>query len=484
MTNFFNLMALVAVMASSFDAFQYKYYDGHSKRRRKSFHIYALSPELNEQYVAKTIESFKLADLYWLQSQVMCGNSESTVEKLAFHRPTASYLLTSSPSIETDTNNYELPFPLDIVQFVGKVTAAGGTTKEFLDNITKASSKSCKCYWTLDYDTFEPMVGRQFSSVMLMCAVSRHLPGEPLLVSESEHCIESDSISYYVLAETSNRLYLIEKLQIQQQAQLHIVAERRVSHFRQEWSRRPFQYSGAINVDIAITVVDMLQRIMQTRAGPKGKTIRLLDPTVGSGTFLALAGWLWNERNDQGESLDIVGVDSNPKCCIGATQNLAKLFSVQSNITEKEPSKSWTLAISDSSKATIHCADSVELLSSSSLGEFDCVVTNLPWNRNTFEFKSEATSNSPRGDLLKRLIHVMKPGAPVVVVSGSNDTNEGFNALNCLKEMGFDIIGEVTSPPAGFSLPDSGKKKRNEPSSQSTKRNSSCVVTVAIAPKQ
>lgn len=483
MTNFFNLMALVAVMASSFDAFQYKY-DGHSKRRRKSFHIYALSPALNEQYVAKTTESFKLADLYWLQSQVMCGNSESTVEKLAFHRPTASYLLTSSPSIGTDTNNYELPFPLDRVQFVGKVIAAGANTEEFLDNIIKASSKSCKCYWTLDYDTFEPMVGRQFSSVMLMCAVSRHLHGEPLLVSASEQCIETDSISHYVLAETYNKLYLIEKLQIQQQAQLHIVAAR-VSHFRQEWSRRPFQYSGAINVDIAIAVVDMLQRILQSKTGPKGKTIRLLDPTVGSGTFLALACWLWNERNDLGESLDIVGVDSNPKCCVGATQNLAKLFSVQSNITEKEPSKSWTLPIGNSSTATIHCADSVELLSSSSLGGFDCVVTNLPWNRNTFEFKSEATSNSPSSDLLKRLIHVMTPGAPVVVVSGSNDQNEGFNALNCLKEMGFDIIGEATSPPARFSLPDSGKKKKkHEPSSRPTKRNSSCVVTVAVAPKQ
>jgi tRNA G10 N-methylase Trm11 len=481
MTNFFNLMALVAVMASSFDAFQYKYYDGHSKRRRKSFHIYALSPELNEQYVAKTTESFKLADLYWLQSQVMCVNSESTVEKLAFHRPTASYLLSSSLSIETDTNDYELPFPLDRVQFVGKVIAAGANTEEFLDNITKASSKLCKCYWTLDYDTFEPMVGRQFSSVMLMCAVSRHIPGEPLLVSASEQCIETDSISHYVLAETSNKLYLIKKLQMQQQAQLHKVAER-VSHFRQEWPRRPFQYSGAINVDIAIAVVDMLQRIMQTRAGPKGKTIRMLDPTVGSGTFLALACWLWNERNDLGESLDIVGVDSNPKCCIGAAQNMAKLFSVvQSNITEKEHSKSWSSTIGNSSTATIHCADSVELLSSS-LGGFDCVVTNLPWNRNTFEFKSEAISNSPSSDLLKRLKHVMKPGAPVVVVSGSNDSNEGFNVLNCLKEMGFDIIGEVTSPPAGFSLPDSGKKKRNEPSSQSTK--SSCVITVAVAPKQ
>ena len=112
-------------------------------------------------------------------------------------------------------------------------------------------------------------------------------------------------------------------------------------------------------------------------------------------------------------------------------------------------------------------------------------MTNLPWNRNTFEFKSEATSDSPSSDLLKRLIHVMKPGAPVVVVSGSNDQNEGFNAMNCLKEMGFDIIGEATSPPARFSLPDSGKKKKkHEPSSRSTKRNSSCVITVAVAPKQ
>ena len=44
------------------------------------------------QFVAKTIESFKLADLYWLESCVMARNSDGggIVDRLAFHRPTAS----------------------------------------------------------------------------------------------------------------------------------------------------------------------------------------------------------------------------------------------------------------------------------------------------------------------------------------------------------------------------------------------------------
>ena len=80
----------------------------------------------------------------------------------------------------------------------------------------------------------------------------------------------------------------------------------------------------------------------------------------------------------------------------------------------------------------------------------------------------------------------MKAGTPVIVVSGSNDPTEPFNTMQSLNSSGFDIIGEVTIPPADFSLPDSGKKKNEniEASDRPTKRKSNCVVTVAIAPKQ
>ena len=133
-------------------------------------------------------------------------------------------------------------------------------------------------------------------------------------------------------------------------------------------------------------------------------------------------------------------------------------------------------------KTTIYCGDSVELLSSTSLdGEFDCVVSNLPWNRNTYEFK-QGTSNCTSAEIIRRIAEVVKPGKAVIVVSGSNDPAHSFNAKRTFKSLGFDIVGEISVPPSGFCLPESTKKKSTGVSDQQTKGNSNCVVTVAIAP--
>mmetsp|Transcript_14928 Transcript_14928/g.23102 ORF Transcript_14928/g.23102 Transcript_14928/m.23102 type:complete len:85 (+) Transcript_14928:630-884(+) len=83
---------------------------------------------------------------------------------------------------------------------------------------------------------------------------------------------------------------------------------------------------------------------------------------------------------------------------------------------------------------------------------------------------------------MKQIAEVIKPGKPVIVVSGSNDPAHSFNTKRTLSSLGFNIIGEVSIPPAGFSLPESGKKKSVEAPDRSAKRNSNCVVTVAIAP--
>lgn len=438
------------------------------------------------QYVAKTTESFKFADLYWLQANVMAysENSESTVEKLAFHRPTASLLLGYNKTSSSSSDHQELPFPSDRVQYVGRVIASGVNAQELLASIRATST--CNCFWTLDYDTFEPLTGRQFTTSMLMCAVSRHLSGEPLLGRNDS----DDATISYLLVESSSKLYLIEKLSVNNQ--MHEMYQDDVSRFRQEWSRRPFQYSGAVNIEIAITVIDMLQRLQpKNREDLKdNRRIRVLDPTVGSGTFLATAAKLWNSRkNDGNGSLDIVGIDSNCKCSEGTIHNLCKLFGVECIAEEEEfIGKSWAFNNSKSgmdSRVTIYCGDSVELISSTSLDGalFDCVVSNLPWNRNTYEYKQD-TGSCTRSEIMRRLPEVLKPGKPVIVVSGSNDLTDSFNAKCSLLSMGFSVIGEVTIPPAGFSLPDSVKnKKKSIEATRPAKRNSDCVVTVAIAPK-
>ena len=49
----------------------------------------------------------------------------------------------------------------------------------------------------------------------------------------------------------------------------------------------------------------------------------------------------------------------------------------------------------------------------------------------------------------------------MIVVSGSNDPAHSFNAKRTLNSLGFNVIGEVSIPPAGFSLPESGKKRKH-----------------------
>lgn len=476
---FFITLIIAAAHLTSSDAFKQA-----SHLRRKVVVSNAVT-DTNEifspQYVAKTTESFKLADLYWLQANVMayCDNSESTVQKLAFHRPTASLLLGYNGT------SSKLPFPTNRVQYVGVVVASGVTAQDLLDSIRR-TTLPCNYKWTLDCDTFEPLAGRQFTSSMIMCAVSRHLSGEPVLGRDD---IDDETISYLLL-ETSSKLYLIQKLPIDNQ--MHDIYQENVNRFRQEWHRRPFQYSGAVNIEIAITIVDMLRRLVAKNGeDPKdNRSIRVLDPTCGSGTFLAAAAKLWNSNDDQINSLEVVGIDSNYKCSEGSTKNLCKLFGLE-RASEEEDSrgKRWTLSDVDSKseipiKTTIYCGDSVELLSSTSLdGEFDCVVSNLPWNRNTYEFK-QGTSNCASTEIITRIAEVVKPCKPVIVVSGSNDPAHSFNAKRTFKSLGFDIVGEISVPPSGFCLPESTKKKSTRVSDRQTKGNSNCVVTVAIAPRQ
>ena len=489
------------------DAFQFKthasYYNGGRRKftnpRRGAAnavddkHITPSIPntpalQLQFKYVAKTAESFKFADLYWLQAQVMayCRDERSVVEKLALHRPTASSLLSfSSNSSMTVT---EMPFPSNRVQYVGKVVASGATAHELLDSIVTNATK-CRS-WTLDFDTFEPLLDRQFTKSNLMCAVSRHILGDPLL--ERNDSDNVDVISY-MLVETSSKLYLVEILSANN---LPHVYDERLSHFRQEWSRRPFQYSGAVNVEIAITVADMLLRLMQKRNGEEllkdEQRIRILDPTVGSGTFLAAIATLWNHVDGQRMSLYMAGIDSNSKCSEGASKNLSKLFGQEISMipirkNEESCAQNWNLAFNNSksdtsSVAMIYCGDSVNCLSSIFRDdEFDCVVSNLPWNRNTFEYK-ENESTSTSDEIIKQISEVIKPGKPVIVISGSDESNQSFNAKSSLKSLGFDIIGEKSIPPTDFSLPESGKKKKNG-ASDGSKRKSSCIVTIAIAPK-
>lgn len=142
---------------------------------------------------------------------------------------------------------------------------------------------------------------------------------------------------------------------------------------------------------------------------------------------------------------------------------------------------------------------------------FDYVVANLPWNRNTFEYRSSSDNSIHDDDdtedsscinsaIIRAMASVPKSGAPVAIISGHDDGDEKeisvggsgalpFKAITCLQGLGFPILGQATIPLRGFDLPVSGKKKsktRSDSGSSSNGksegRSSDCIITLAIAP--
>ena len=106
---------------------------------------------------------------------------------------------------------------------------------------------------------------------------------------------------------------------------------------------------------------------------------------------------------------------------------------------------------------------------------------------------------------------MLKPGAPLVVVSGGNNdvnaeqcSNEPSltvsDARKCLETLGFEILGEARVPPTGFTLPKSEKTKQMSKQKKTTRkdqvwlnyettskknkisRGSDCLVIIALAP--
>jgi hypothetical protein len=477
------------------------------------------------QFIAKTVESFKLADLYWLESCVMAYcKSESTqpvpsddasgtswtVKKLAFHRPTASYLLGCYTSCDgqylhadnadasTDGNSPSIwanvPFRKDRCQYVAQVIATGQSPQELLDNIIAGSTSGIN-KWTLEYDIFESLQGdmypkRSFSSTMLMCAVSRILPGEPMLMLTSNTTeVQADKVSFMII-ETSSRLYFTKKL-LACSAGVSDGSKHELQNlFRSSWARRPFQYSGAINLDVAITIVYILRDLVRSNNNPK--TLRMLDPTCGSGTFLALALMMWGVDSN----VEVTGIDSNPKCSLGTMHNLQHLFNIsvgENAIVESSDVDGWLLALNSNStrtpsRASIYSGNSVHLQTLIPDKKFDCAVANLPWNRNTFEFQEDLVDNEcTNSRILRATAAALLPGSPLVVVSGGSQKGRQsvlFDTRRCLESIGFHVLGEATVPPQGFHLPLSAKKvdaSQILESQGQALRSSDCLITVAVA---
>lgn len=440
------------------------------------------------QFVAKTIESFKLADLYWLESCVMARDLDSgIVDRLAFHRPTASYLLGYNNE-DGNEKKIKLPFRIGRSQYVAKVLASGSTPQELLGNIQYIITiDDVQSQWIIEYDTFEPLQNesqpkkKSFSSTMLMCAVSRLIPGEPCLKPCPND--EGATIKEYIIIETKHRLYLVEKFDKDTNLRREDSSTKQIAkQFKDAWSKRPFQYSGAINLDVAFVLIDILSDILHI--DDRRDKIRILDPACGSGTFLALALKAWGDQVD----VEAVGIDSNIKCAEGTIRNLMHI-STNAATRAEEDNNTWKLTVEES-KATIHAKSSVQLPTFIS-DKFDCAVANLPWNRNTFEYnEGNNTIECINSGILEATAATLKPDSPLIVVSGRDDDEQdelgssSFNTRNCLENLGFHIVGEASIPPKGFTLPSSPKKTGGKKKRGVLSRTSDCLITVAISPQR
>jgi hypothetical protein len=309
------------------------------------------------------------------------------------------------------------------------------------------------------------------------------------MLSSNTSEAKDDMVSFMII-ETSSRLYFTKK-QLACSAGVSDGSKHELENlFRSSWAQRPFQYSGAINLDVAITIVDILRDLVRGNNNPK--TLRMLDPTCGSGTFLALALMMWGVDSN----VEVTGIDSNPKCSLGTMHNLQHLFhlSVGENaIVESSDVDGWLLALNSNSsrnpsRASIYSGNSVHLQTFIPDNKFDCAVANLPWNRNTFEFQEDLVDNEcTNSRILKAIAASLLPGSPFVVVSGGSQKGRQsvlFDTRRCLESIGFHVLGEATVPPRGFYLPLSAKKvdaSQILESQEQAFRSSDCLITVAVA---
>jgi Putative RNA methylase family UPF0020. len=247
---------------------------------------------------------------------------------------------------------------------------------------------------TLDYICMGCMPQKDYTTKNLLCRVSQIIPVPVVL---DAHPDRKDGIKNapppidLILIETQHGVYLAHRLHgILEGAESSRSTKN--SLFLKEWSRRPFQYSSAMNPTVANILIDLLydltmqhHRHLRNDGGMLAAVpgaveeeeeeedycrIKILDPTVGSGTFLAFAIKY---------GMDVTGYDIQPKCVQGAIRNLQYLFQDEehshfgSSFCKERTLRAAKICFGDSTIGKHH-----------NDGEtFDCAVTNLPWGQNT-----------------------------------------------------------------------------------------------------
>ena len=296
--------------------------------------------------LAKTTESFKLSDLYFIAAKLeFRARNWSLPELLCVDPNTGSYLLQVDSRASRGQNT--LPC-LERIDWVAEKLAFGSTGKELIEDIQrKCSSYENHEDFILDYTFMGFLKGKDYTSKSLICRVAQCIPSAAALDPKLAK-------TRMMLIETPTGIHLANRVDVNVDSPDKDPVKR--------WSGRPFQYSSAINPTIASIVVDLiyglaLQNKYHTH-GVKDQPIKMLDPTCGSGTFLAFA----LEKS----GMDVVGYDINEACVKGTRENLEFLYGSELVALRSE------VIIGDSASIQDVKGDG-----------FDCAVANLPWGLNT-----------------------------------------------------------------------------------------------------
>lgn len=179
------------------------------------------------------------------------------------------------------------------IQEVYEVLANGEDLTSFIASVEKVMLDIHD--WSLDYECatphwcrMKPIPGKgkaKFSSKAVCYLIAQHISSRPSLHPElASHRLR--------ILETSNMFYLTSERDNSAQVDCRTPAERLL------WAKRPFEFSAALDVDIAVAIRNILKaRILRRRAAKnnveangseqQGSTpITMLDPCCGSGTNL------------------------------------------------------------------------------------------------------------------------------------------------------------------------------------------------------
>ena len=388
-------------------------------------------------YLCKTKETFKLAELQFLEATLQASTNNYNVTKLLIDQATGSTLfrLDSDCSLEGS----KLPTSLSLrCDWIAQVLQGGCTAERMIEKLRQESLPSVHSMWNLEYIRMQQRTSKKISSpatytkATLLQAVSQALPFPPSInPSESKQQLR--------IVDTVDGCFLTNVL--------FGHSTNTKSMKMDTWTKRPFQYSSAINRNVAEIIMDILLSDLPMEIDNNNnhatKELTMLDPTMGSGTFLALA-------IDRG--MRVEGYDCNPHCVDGSLRNLEFLYGEELINT----SGLVKLKIHDSSKGF------------EKNGRIDCVVANLPWGINSVNIQQNQ-------DILKSVRARIGENVKCAFVTGQTDANDNDTSL--FTETGYEILGQAHVPQRDFILPKGNKKPKSKTIER--KGRDQCVVTIA-----